>query len=510
MEQLKQVLQLADKGMAVKQIARLTGLARNTVKSYLARAQANDLPPLIPHDAELAAIMFNHDEAPCTSPRQRQLRSFLQGADKELVKPGVTRQLLWREYLEQFPQGYGYSQFCHHLQRLMNKKDVTMHLEYTAGEQLMMDFAGKKYPITDPVSGEVLYVEVFVAILPYSGLIFCFPVPSQKTTDFLEAINELLCFIGGVTLTILCDNFRTAVTRSDRYEPVFTDLCYQLGEHYRTTFSATRPGKPRDKAMVEAAVKEVYRSVYAPLRHRIFHSISELRQHFLLQLEVLNNRPYKGSSFSRRDLFLTHEAALLHPLPSEPMQLKKGTILTVQRNYHIQLREDGHYYSVPWEHVGKKVQIWYDQQSLEVYLDHQRIAVHVRKAPYGQSYHTVEAHMPPRHQEAKAHKGWTREALLDQAGLVGHSVRQAAEQILANSIYMEQNYKSCYGMLMLEKRYGKARLQDACTLALNGTRINYTMIKNILMNGMDKQLVQQTLKSPLPVHPNIRGAAHYQ
>lgn len=90
----------------------------------------------------------------------------------------------------------------------------------------------------DEQTGERIPCEVFVATLPFSGLIFCIAVESQKTCDFLDASNHMLHYLGGATQTILCDNLRTAVTKSDRYEPVFTDLCYQLSEHYATTFSA--------------------------------------------------------------------------------------------------------------------------------------------------------------------------------------------------------------------------------------------------------------------------------
>lgn len=508
MEQLKQVLQLSGQGMAIKAIARITGLARNTVRTYLARGSGGAINPGTHCDAELAAVMYNNDVAHFKTERYQQLTMYLEGADRELLKPGVTRKLLWREYLERYPEGYGYSQFCDHLRRLLNKKDVTMHLQYTPAEQIMVDFAGKKYPYTDPATGEIIYSEVFVATLPYSGLVFCMAVASQKSADFLEACNRMLHYVGGSSKTILCDNLRTAVKRSDRYEPLFTDLCYQLSDHYGTTFSATRPAHPRDKAMVEAAVKEIYRTVYAPLRHKTFHSLEEVNHHFLRQLEVLNTRSYKGSSFSRKDIFLKHEAELLAPLPAEPLLLKKGVELTVQRNYHIQLREDGHYYSVPWQYVGSKVKVWYDQKTVEVYLDYQRIAFHVRASTH-QAYHTVEAHMPQNHREARSRKGWTKEELMQKASRVGASTKQVAERILAASIYMEQNYKSCFGMLMLEKRYGKQRLEAACSLALTGTRTNYTTIRNILQSGMDKQC-EQTLFTPLPEHGNIRGASHYQ
>jgi transposase len=504
MEQLKQVLKLYAEGQSIKGIVRLTGLSRNTVRSYLSRG-AGELAD-VKSDKALADMFYNQDVAAFKGERYQHLLHHFKSADRELSKTGVTRQLLWREYLDEHPDGYGYSQYCYHLQQFLHKKDVVMHLQYKAGEQTMIDFAGKKYYWVDVKTGERMPCEVFVATLPFSGLIFCIAVASQKTQDVLHACNEMLRYIGGVTDTILCDNMRTAVTRSDRYEPAFTDLCYQLSEHYGTTFSATRPGKPRDKAMVEKAVNLVYKYVYAPLRQRSFTSLTEINHAFRHQIDLLNRRRYKGSAFSRRDLFEQQEQSLLRSLPTTPCLLKRCAMLTVQRNYHIQLREDGLYYSVPWQHVGRKVKVWYDNKTVEIYLDHQRIAMHVRVA--GRGYNTIGEHMPVNHQQAAEAKGFTKEALLAKAARVGSKTVLVTEQMLGNSIYMEQNYKACFGMLMLEKRYGAGRLEAACTLALTGMRVNYTMIKNILTAGMDKQIVIPIEKS-LPMHDNIRGPQHY-
>lgn len=506
MEQLKQVLTLYREGQSIKGIVRLTGLSRNTVRSYLARNNEDD-NAIKQTDKELADVFYNQDTTAYKSERYQQLLCHFEGCDRELTRPGVTRQLLWREYLEQHPEGYAYSQYCYHLQQFLGKKDVVMHLEYNPGEQIMIDFAGKKYCYLDEETGELVPCEVFVAVLPYSGLIFCEAVRSQKTADMLTATNAMLSYIGGVTQTILCDNLRTAVTKSDRYEPVFTDLCYQLSEHYNTTFSATRPGKPRDKAMVEKAVKLVYQFVYAPLRRNTFKSLPEINHNFRKQNDLLNDRRYKGSSFSRWDLFEQQERPLLRPLPNTPCLLKKCCTLTVQRNYHIQLREDGLYYSVPWQYVGNKVKVWYDQRTIEIYHDHQRIAVHIRMA--GRGYTTIREHMPSNHLQATDAKGWSKEELIGKARRIGDAAAAVADSILANSIYLEQNYKACFGMLMLEKRFGAPRLEAACSLALTGTRVSYTMIKNILTAGMDKQ-VRQPMNNPLPTHDNIRGAQHYQ
>ena len=508
MEQLKQVLHLYRNGQSIKGIVRLTGLSRNTVRTYIGRSNETDCDGSAQSNAELAATLYNQDIPRIKSQRLQQLLPLFEGVDKELSRPGVTRQLLWREYKEQHADGYTYSQYCYYLQQFLSRKDVVMHLEYKPGEQAMIDFSGKKFFYVDVQTGERIACEVFVGTLPYSGMLFALAVHSQKTHDFLEACNQLLKYLGGATQTILCDNLRTAVTKSDRYEPTFTDLCYQLSEHYGTTFSATRPAKPRDKAMVEKAVSIVYRNVYAPLRNQTFTSLAQINHQFRILIDKINTQPYKGSSFSRRDLFSQQEQAHLRELPSAPCLLKKGRMLTVQRNYHIQLREDNLYYSVPWHFVGKKVKVWYDQKTVEVYYDHQRIAVHPR-AVAGKGYTTVDDHMPKNHQQARAMNGWTKEELLSKAARIGSGCREVAEKILSTSIYIEQNYKACFGMLMLEKRYGASRLEAACKLALTGMRITYTQIKNMLQASMDKQ-IQLTIEKPLPAHDNIRGANHYQ
>ena len=175
----------------------------------------------------------------------------------------------------------------------------------------------------------------------------------------------------------------------------------------------------------------------------------------------------------------------------------------------MQLTEDHLYYSVPYIYVGKKVKVLYDERVVEVYCDNTRIAIHSRTAP-GKSYTTVRAHMPPHHQRMQEIKGFNKDDLLAQATYIGPSTFQAASRMLENSIYIEQNYKACFGMLMLENKYTKQRLEDACCRALPGTRVNYTIIKNILERGLDKQLPLPNSNTTIPPHNNIRGKDPYQ
>jgi transposase len=509
MEQLKQLLQLQKDGVGVREMARRLGISRNSVRKYLSlltsdSSEAQDNPD----NKTLAEKAYRNDSMVHDMYRLEQLVVHFKYAQGELGKVGVTRQLLWQEYLQQHPDGYAYSHYCHHLNQYLKKLDVTMHMEYSVADMIMIDFAGKKQHYMDQSIGEQIECEVFIAILPFSGLIFCEAVHTQQTADFVHCINAMLLFYGGVPATILCDNLRTAVTQPNRYEPVFTDICGQLSEHYTTTFSATRPYSPRDKAMVEKAVNIVYNHVYGPLRKREFTSLQTLNAAMHEQLLLLNNKPYKSTPYSRWYYFEQQERSYLKPLPSEPFSRKKVVQLTVQRNYHVQLSEDHRYYSVPYLHVGKKVKVLYDQRVVEVYLDHERIALHLRDG-HNKAYTTLAEHMPPHHQKMQQIKGWNRDDLLVQASRIGTSTHQAVTLMLENSIYIEQNYKACFGMLMLQKKYGKDRLESACKRALTGSRVNYTLIKNILERGMDKSTPPPDI-SPIPIHDNIRGKDHYQ
>ena len=387
-----------------------------------------------------------------------------------------------------------------HLQR----KDLSMHMQFQPGDMIMIDFAGKKKFYVDVTTGERINCQVFVAVLPYSGLIFCEAVPSQKTPDFITCINAMLKFYAGVPSTILCDNLRTAVSRPDRYEPVFTEVCYQLGDHYQSTFSATRPYSPKDKAMVEGAVNIVYNHVYGPLRKQEFTSLPALNTAMHQQLLLLNNKPYKNTVYSRWYFYEQHELASLKSLPSEPFSPKKVAQLTVQRNYHVQLRDNSLYYSVPYQYVGKKVKVLYDNHVVEVYFDNSRIAFHARCNHTKIAYTTLAEHMPPNHQRMQQINGWNKDDLISQAKNIRPDTEQAITLMLVNSIYIEQNYKSCFGMLMLKKTYGAQRLEAACNRALRGSRVNYMMIKNILQRGLDKQaaLFEEYIA---PTHENIRG-----
>lgn len=516
MEKLKQAIRLQQKGISISEIARRLDLSRNTVKKYLRRVPDDEPPQKIP-EPELAVHLYQTDHKVYKDLREQQLYEHFDYAINELHKTGVNKMNLHEEYLLQHPDGYKYSQYCLHFTRFIKRKDVVMHLDHTAADQLMVDFSGKLFPYVNPATGEVFECQVLVAVLPHSGFTFCYAVHTQKIPDFIEAITQALIYCKGVPLTILCDNLRTAVTRTCKVEPVFTDACYQLSEHYNTTFSATRVRSPRDKAMVEKCVDIVYSEVFARLRKRTFTSIDEVNQAFVQKINALNAKSYKGSSFSRKQLFEQNEQHLLKPLPSRPFTLKSVAKATVQSNYHIELRfaskDYREYFSVPYIYVGKRVNVLWDNEHVEVYLNYKRIALHHRVNRQPGKYNTLPEHMPAKHIKATELRGLSEEKLIAMARKVGSYTLQLIMQIMQASTYPQQAFKTCNGILLLQKKYDKERLEAACAHALAGARVNYHSVVAILKSKQDQQPLlfdNLTTASTITDLGNIRGAANYQ
>jgi transposase len=203
-------------------IAKVLGISRNTVQSYLSSLESHfpDLSELQTWDDQ-ALDRFIHLPAIPSAPSDKahaQLYKSFEGYEKELAKPGVSRYTLWMEYRQVYPAGIKYSQFCTRFRTWRACQQTVMHLEHKAAEKLFVDFAGKKLYLTNTDTGELTPVEFFVAILPCSQLSFAIAVSTQQKADFIWALQQTLQYLGGVPHTIVPDNLRTAVTKADRYE----------------------------------------------------------------------------------------------------------------------------------------------------------------------------------------------------------------------------------------------------------------------------------------------------
>lgn len=330
---------------------------------------------------------------------------------------------------------------------------------------------------------------------------------SQQKEDFIAACEGALHYYGGVPSAIVPDNLKAAVTKSNRYEPTLNETFADFTDHYGLTILPARAYRPRDKALVEGAVKIMYSRIYAPLRKQVHHSLTELNAAILLELEAHNSQPLKGRNYSRRLQFEEIEREALSPLPALRYEFKKQHQATVMKNGHVCLGVDKHYYSVPYRFIGKKVKIMYSRSNTEVYYHYERIALHKRiKSPY--NYTTDKDHLASAHRFVTE---WTPDRFLEWAASIHEDVRLYILRILDRKQHPEQAYRSCVGILGFAKKAGNERLASACRRALGYGLYNYKTIQQILENNMDQY--QDSLfadELPMPSHDNIRGKDYYK
>jgi transposase len=359
--------------------------------------------------------------------------------------------------------------------------------------------------IVDQHTGELKAVQFFVAVLGASQLTYAEVSESQKKADFIASVENALHYFGGVPKAIVPDNLKSAVTKSNRYEPDINDTFLDFSDHYDTTVLPARSRKPKDKSLVELAVKILYTRVYSPLRNEVFHSIDELNGAILEQLDHHNKACFTGRAYSRRALFEEIEAHTLGVLPQDRFEIKKQSIVKVIMNGHACLGEDKHYYSVPYQYIGKKVKILYSKKTVEIFYKYERIAVHPRvKSRF--NYSTINEHLASTHQFMTE---WTPQRFINWGNNIHEYVGIYIARILERKKHPEQAYKSCMGVLSLEKKVGRQRLTGACQRALDYELYGYKPVLNILEKGLDK-LDENNEDKGLPAHDNIRGKDYYK
>ena len=510
MRKLREVLRLRfAKDLGYHQIAGSCSISSSTARDYVCRAEAAGLSWPLPSgltERQLTERLFPGSLS--ESPGVRRPLPDLAGLHRELRRKGVTLQLLWEEYRETYPDGYQYSQFCAHYRRWAKKVDVCLRQHYRAGEKMFVDYAGQTIPVTDPTTGAVRQVHLFVAVLGASSYTFAEARATEQLSDWVDAHVHAFEFFGGVAQITIPDNPKCAVTHPCRYEPDLNPTYQDLAQHYGTAIIPARVRRPRDKAKVETAVQVAERWIIAVLRHRRFFSLGELNQAIRGLLGKLNERPFKKMPGSRAELFRTLDSPALQGLPQVRYEFAEWQQAGVNIDYHIHIRADDHYYSVPYTLVRQRVDVRLTARTVEVFFKGSRVAVHRRSRERG-GFTALDEHRPKSH---RRYLQWTPGRIIDWAGTIGPNCAAAVERIMKSRPHPEQGYRSCLGLIRLGKAYGRERMEAACKRALALDICSYRSIASMLKNDMDSRPLPGAQKLPprtnAPAH--IRGAKYYR
>ncbi len=422
----------------------------------------------------------------------------------ELRKKGVTLFLLWEEYKERHPEGFQYSWFCEIYRHWAGKLDVSMRQVHKAGEKMSVDYAGQTVDVLERLSGEIREAQVFVAVLGASNYTYSEATWTQSLPDWIGSHVRAFEYLGGCPEVVVPDNLKSGVTKPCRYEPDINPTYQDMASYYGVAVIPARVKKPKDKPKVEVGVQIVERWILARLRNRQFFSLAELNAAIRKLLEDLNNRSFQKIPGSRRSLFEKLDKPALKPLPATPFEYAEWKKAKVNIDYHIEV--GGHYYSVPYSHAKDKVDVRFASSIVEVFHKGKRIASHPRSIKKG-THTTVKEHMPKAHQK---YNEWTPSRIIAWGEKSGESVGKLFREIMEKRPHPEQGYRSCLGIIRLEKEYGSTRLEAACKRTLAIRSPSYKSVKSILKAGLDKQELLTLPETKSVEHPNIRGREYYQ
>ena len=509
MSKVKQVLRMHAQGISNRRIAGELGLYKGTVNNYVNKVKDHgyDIEELLAlDDPVLEGKLFAGNPA-YKEERFEAFKSQIPYFEKELRRPHVTRYLLWQEYREEYPGGYGYSQFCFHLGQLLKARQPGSILEHHPGEKLLVDFAGDTFPYVDRETGEVVEAQVFVACMPYSNYVFMMAVPSQRSDDFLHALGCCLKHLGGSPKIVVTDNLKASVIKADRYEPEINRIMEDFANHHGFAVIPARAGKPRDKAAVENEVKIVYRRVYAKLRDLTFFSLEEVNAAFAEKTREHNQTRMQRKEYCRQEKFLAEEKPLLKELPREAFEVKYYTRLTVSENNHVYLARDKHHYSVPYQHTGEKADVIYTRTIVRVFVKGEPVATHRRSMRPG--YTTEKEHMGPGH---NFYRDRGPEFYIGQASKRSGILAELFRVLFEEPEVPELQYRRCDGLLSLQRKTDPVDFEKACRYALDNGIHAYQSIKKIINSRvylLDEEVAIPPRSSDNIKHGNIRGKGYY-
>lgn len=507
MKKIRELIRMQEEArLSIRQISKVLNISRPVISQYINDIKLSGLSyqeiKTLPDDTLLEIIS---GDKKTKNQKLQQLSSKFDYFSKELKRTGVTLALLWEEYSKGKSDFYSYSQFCFHYQVWKEASEISMHMEHKSGDKMYVDFTGKKLQITDRFTGELTDVEVFVALLGASSLTYVEACISQQTENWIKANENAFWYFGGVTSSIVPDCLKSAITKHHKYEPDINPGYLDFARHYGTTILPARPYHPKDKSLVENAVRIVYSWIFARMRNEVFFSLDDLNKAIREHLEAYNDRPMQRPQQSRRELFNETEKQALLPLPDSFYEIKHYKRLKVQFNYHVYLSEDKHSYSVPYRSRAKTVELFYTVKTVEIYENNVRIASHLRSSR-ANGYTTRNDHMPPEH---KYMADWNPERLLSWAENIGEPAKEIIGIALSSKKHPEQSYKTCLGILNLSNKYPAARFLKACRRALYYGSHTCKGVENILKNNMEDIDDEADLFSNLPDHENIRGSKYY-
>jgi transposase len=504
MKKLVEILRLHYDGkLSSRKIEKSVRISRTTIRNYLKLFNDSGLPwplPLEYQNEDKLSNRLDPNRSPAVLAKRAPI-DFIE-ISKELRKhKHLTLQLLWEERKQLSLMDHSYSNFALLYRKWLGTQPNYMRQVHKSGEKVFVDYSGDKVNIIDTDTGLMREAEIFVGVLGASKYLYVEATWSQKISDWTMSHVRMFEHLGGSVNLVITDNLRSAVAKSDRYDPDITPAYYHMLAHYGTAAMPARVYRPKDKPDAEGGVLIIQRWILAVLRHEQIRGLSALNIRLAELMAIANKKKFKLYPENRLELFNELDKPYLRPLPAQNYVHREYIKARVGGDYHVIL--DKHHYSVPYKLIGLEVDVWHTSGIVECYYKNECVAKHIKSTDVrGQT--TCSLHMPKAHKE---YASLTVDKMQQWAKRIGISTSAIVDLIIDDAVHKEIACRRSNGFLNLSKKYSEIDLENACIYALNNGIRNYEYIEGIINH--QSLLVKKSESSAIPLHENIRGADQY-
>ena len=467
--------------MSGSEIARQIGASKSGVNDFLrAFKKCEELQyPLPSGITNYGIAMKVYGSVPGAGGRNEniELPDYEEAVKLMATRKNMTLMFLWNRYKkkceEEGGRFYQYSQYCELYNKWCEENYETAHFDAVVAQKMEVDFAGQTFAMTDPLTGEILTIVVFVAILPFSQYIYAEGMLSTKEPQWIEVNNHALDYFGGIPALVVCDNCKQAViVNQDWIEPELNKDYADWADHYGTVILPAKVRRPKFKSSVENAVGILEKGFFHKLEEHQYFSLEQFNKDLWKELEALNKEPFKKKEHNRY-YYWEEEKLELMPLPSMHYEYMERKTAKVSSDFHV--RFDNAYYSVDKAYKHQKVSIKASTAVVKIYSQKGiLIGEHQRATRKGQ-WCTNTEHLPKDYND---YREWNAEYFIRRAMTVGNSTVSVIKSILSSRKLEVQTYRMCLGVLNYSKKYGNHVLEECCRQALAANKISYTYIKN--------------------------------
>jgi transposase len=497
-EKKQQAIALGRLGWSLRQIQKAIGVRRETISVYLKaagiamRGPRGQYIPAKPARQEEGVISDSAEAKPASladvitdsggesapagegKPDSQPDRGPSSSAClpyQDLIELGISRgrnaMAIWQELVDTCGFASGYQSVRRFVSRLQGGRSLEpcAVIETAPGEEAQVDY-GDGPMVRDPESGKYRRARLFVLTLGYSRKSVRLLVFRSSSQTWAELHEKAFRRLGGVTRVVVLDNLREGVLAPDIYDPTLNPLYRDMLRHYGAVPLPCRVGHPDRKGKVESGVGHAKRT---PLKGLRFESLQAAQDHLdHWEAHWADTRIHGTTKRPVATMFAEERPSLL-PLPVEPFRY----YLYGERSVHLDgcVEVEAAFYSAPPGWIGRRVQVQWDSRQVRL-LDPktgQLLREHLRQARGG---HRIKDEDRSR----KTPLG--TQQLLARADKAGSQIGSLCRGM--HQVQGETSVRRIMGVLSLGKKYGVARVDDACAAALEVGVCDYQFVRRYL------------------------------